>query len=387
MEFSLKTKLVTGYGCLKKIGEIVQSFGVKKVLLCTDAFLLQTPAAHTIQRELEERGIGCVVYDQPQSEPTDVQCDEGAKFCKEQEVELIVALGGGSVMDQAKAMSAIVTNGLSCCQLDNVSIPKRMLPLICIPTTAGTGSEVTFVAVITNTKAQYKMTIMDSDHLSPDIALCDPALLATLPPRLIASCGIDALTHAIEAHTSVLANPFSSALALHAMEMISKNLKRCWSSHSDMQAQEAMLLASTMAGAAFINSDVGAVHAIAETVGVAYHIPHGTANSLFLPYVMEFNRRGNEHCYAQIAERLGGAGKDSDDVENSRRAVCFVQELIEKLEIPHFSDFSQVNPDDFEILAERAASNPMSYDNQKPIGKEDYIQILEDAYQNKKIYL
>lgn len=97
MEFSLKTKLVTGYGCLKKIGEIVQSFGVKKVLLCTDAFLLQTPAAHTIQRELEERGIGCVVYDQPQSEPTDVQCDEGAKFCKEQEVELIVALGGGSV--------------------------------------------------------------------------------------------------------------------------------------------------------------------------------------------------------------------------------------------------------------------------------------------------
>lgn len=241
MEFSLKTKLVTGYGCLKKIGEIVQSFGVKKVLLCTDAFLLQTPAAHTIQRELEERGIGCVVYDQPQSEPTDVQCDEGAKFCKEQEVELIVALGGGSVMDQAKAMSAIVTNGLSCCQLDNVSIPKRMLPLICIPTTAGTGSEVTFVAVITNTKAQYKMTIMDSDHLSPDIALCDPALLATLPPRLIASCGIDALTHAIEAHTSVLANPFSSALALHAMEMISKNLKRCWSSHSDMQAQEAML--------------------------------------------------------------------------------------------------------------------------------------------------
>jgi hypothetical protein len=171
MEFSLKTKLVTGYGCLKKIGEIVQSFGVKKVLLCTDAFLLQTPAAHTIQRELEERGIGCVVYDQPQSEPTDVQCDEGAKFCKEQEVELIVALGGGSVMDQAKAMSAIVTNGLSCCQLDNVSIPKRMLPLICIPTTAGTGSEVTFVAVITNTKAQYKMTIMDSDHLSPDIVL------------------------------------------------------------------------------------------------------------------------------------------------------------------------------------------------------------------------
>ena len=154
-----------------------------------------------------------------------------------------------------------------------------------------------------------------------------------------------------------------------------------------MQAQEAMLLASTMAGAAFINSDVGAVHAIAETVGVAYHIPHGTANSLFLPYVMEFNRRGNEHCYAQIAERLGGACKDSDDVENSRRAVCFVQGLIEKLEIPHFSDFSQVNPDDFEILAERAASNPMSYDNQKPIGKEDYIQILEDAYQNKKIYL
>ena len=386
MRFSMRTKLITGYGCLDQLGEAVRAFGVKKVMLCTDSFLAQTPAAAAIQAQLAGAGVSCEVYTQLQPEPIDVDCDRGATFCREQGVELIVALGGGSVMDQSKAMAAIVTNGKSCRELDDAPIPKRMLPLICVPTTAGTGSEVTFVSVITNTQDQYKMTIMDADNLSPDVAVCDPALLTTLPPKLVASCGVDALTHAIEAYTSAVANPISSALALQAMEMIAQNLKRCWETPSDKEAQSAMMLASTMAGAAFINSDVGAVHAVAETVGVAYHIPHGVANSLFLPYVMEFNRAGNEAYYARIAHRLGAAEPGAGDGENAKRSIRFVEELIARLEIPAFASFPQVDPADFEALAARAAKSPMSLDNRKPIEKEDYVRILRDAYQSKKIY-
>lgn len=389
MEFSLRTKLVTGYGCLEQIGEIVQGFGVTKVMLCTDSFLANTKAAADIQDALKARGIECLLYTQLQPEPIDVDCDRGAGFCKEQGVELIVALGGGSVMDQSKAMAAIVTNGKSCRELDNTVIPKRMLPLICVPTTAGTGSEVTFVAVITNTEKQYKMTIMDADSLSPDVAVCDPALLTTLPKKLIASCGVDALTHAIEAYTAAdgVNNPISDALALQAMRMIGENLKRCWEEPENREAQSAMMLASTMAGAAFINADVGAVHAIAETVGVAYHIPHGVANSLFLPYVMEFNRTGNEGYYARIARQLGVAQPGAGDEENGKRAIRFVEQLIDELEIPAFSDFEQADPADFQDMARRAAENALSRDNRKEIRQEDYVEILEKAYQKKKLYL
>ena len=170
------------------------------------------------------------------------------------------------------------------------------------------------------------------------------------------------------------------------MEMIAQDLKRCWETPSDREAQSAMMLASTMAGAAFINSDVGAVHAVAETVGVAYHIPHGVANSLFLPYVMEFNRAGNEAYYARIAHRLGAAEPGAGDGENAKRSIRFVEELIARLEIPAFASFPQVDPADFEALAARAAKSPMSLDNRKPIEKEDYVRILRDAYQSKKIY-
>ncbi|MDO4488352.1 MAG: iron-containing alcohol dehydrogenase [Eubacteriales bacterium] len=387
MDFSMRTKLVTGYGCLNRIGEIVQGFGVNKVMLCTDSFLDKTKAAADIRDSLSSKGITCVTYLQPQPEPVDTECDRGAAFCREQGIELIVALGGGSAMDQSKAMAAIVTNNVSCRELDGVPITNRMLPVICVPTTAGTGSEVTFVSVITNTEKQYKMTIMDADTLSPDVAICDPALLETLPKKLIAACGVDALTHAIEAYTAIPSNPVSSALALQAIEMISANLKRCWECPTDSEAQSNMMLASTMAGSAFINSDVGAVHAIAETVGVTYHIPHGVANSLFLPYVMEFNRKGFESVYARIAVQLGVADSNANDEENSIAAVRFVEQLVKDLEIPSFDSFSSVKTEDFEDIAQRASVNPLSYDNIKPVSKEDYMGILQDAYQNKRMYV
>ena len=385
MIFSLKTKVIGGRGCLEQLGETVEGFGVKKALLCTDAFLAGTPAASRIVEMLGCRGIRCPVYTRLQPEPIDVHCDEGARFCAENGVELIVALGGGSVMDQSKAMAAIVTNGLPVRQLEDRPIPKRMLPLVCVPTTAGTGSEVTFVSVITNTDEQRKMTIMDADSLSPDVAICDPELLTTLPRGLIASCGVDALTHAIESFTSLPANPISDALALRAMELIAANLPRCWQDPSDLQAQGSMMLASTMAGAAFINADVGAVHALAETVGAFFHIPHGVANSLFLPYIMEFSRVGNAALYARVARQLGAAGPGTDDETAARGAVAFVEGLVRRLEIPAFASFKNVDPARFEELARRAAMNPMNLDNRRPMGPEDHLAVLRQAWEGRTL--
>lgn len=386
MIFSLKTKVIGGCGCLEQLGETVQAFGVKKALLCTDAFLAGTPAAARIVEMLEQRGIQCPVYTRLQPEPIDVHCDEGARFCTENGVELIVALGGGSVMDQSKAMAAIVANGLPVRQLEDRPIPKRMLPLVCVPTTAGTGSEVTFVSVITNTDEQRKMTIMDADNLSPDVAVCDPELLTTLPRSLVASCGVDALTHAIESYTSLPANPISDALALRAMELIAASLPRCWQDPADLQAQGAMMLASTMAGASFINADVGAVHALAETVGAFFHIPHGVANSLFLPYIMEFTRVGNAPFYARIARQLGAAAPETDDETAARRAVAFVENLVRQLEIPAFASFKNVDPDRFEELARRAAKSPMNLDNRRPMGPEDHLTVLRQAWEGRILY-
>lgn len=385
MDFSLRTKLITGYGCLERIGEIVSAYGVKRVMLCTDSFLINTDAASVIQKQMKEADISCELYIQKRSEPTDIMCDEGADICREKQVELLIALGGGSVMDQAKAMAAIVSNGISSREMDGVPIRKRMLPVICIPTTAGTGSEVTFVSVITNTESQYKMTIMDADNLSPNVAICDPALLTTLPQKLVSSCGIDALTHAIEAYTSVLSNPFSDALALQAIKMISANIRAAFTDPSDIEAQSNMMLASTMAGAAFINADVGAVHAIAETVGVKYHIPHGVANSIFLPYVMAFNRIGYEQRYAEIGRQLGAGSDEAGYDENSKSAVRFVDSLIKELQIPAFSDFEQVKEEDFEELAKKAEVNPMSLDNIKKISAADYLNILVDAFTKRPL--
>lgn len=383
MEFSVNTKIIFGAGAIKDIGRIVDEFHVKNVLLCTDQFLLQTVACQTVREQLNKYGIECLAYTDLQPEPIDRDCDRGAEFCREHGIELIIALGGGSVMDQSKAMAAIVTNGKSCRDLDAAVIEKRMLPLVCIPTTAGTGSEVTFVSVITNTKDYYKMTIMDRRNLSPDVALCDPKVLTTLPKTLVASCGIDALTHAIEAYTSKASNPMTDALALAAVKLIGENIRKAWENPADSEAQGGMMMASTMAGCAFINSNVASVHAIAETVGVRYHIPHGIANAIFLPYVMEVNIKGHEERFVELAKQLGILG-ERDKKTCAEACVSYVRKLTADLEIKRFSDYAEVNPADFGDLAAASERNILSQDNIKKLTAGDYERILIRAYEARE---
>lgn len=330
---------------------------------------------------MDKAGIVYITYDKVRPNPRTTDCDFTCELAKSEGVNVIIGLGGGSSMDQAKATAALVTNGGKCTDWDYVELPHKMLPTVCIPTTAGTGSEVTFCAVITDDENKYKMSIMDVYNLRPDIAIADPELSLSLPPFMTASTGVDALTHAIEAYTCRVSQPITDALALHAIELIGQNLIEAVENGSCLEARTNMLNASLMAGAAFINSNVGAVHAISETIGAWYDTPHGVGNSIFLPYIMEYNIPACPERFAKIALQLGvdGTGKTTEELAHA--AAKYVKELNERVKIPKLSELKYIKEENFEAIAQRSAENPLSDDNARAIDKNGYLSVMHKAYE------
>jgi len=379
-EFFHATKVVSGAGCVSQTGEEAVRLGAKKALIITDGFLAASPIYAKVTASLDEAGVAYITYDKVRPNPRTTDCDDTCDLAKAEQVDLLIGLGGGSSMDQAKTTAALVTNGGKCVEWDYVELPNRMLPTICIPTTAGTGSEVTFCAVITDEEKKYKMSVMDVYNLRPDVAIADPELLLSLPPSLTASTGVDALTHAIEAYTCTVHQPLTDALALHAIELIGQNLVTAVEHGDDLAARENMLNASLMAGVAFINSNVGAVHAISETIGAWYDTPHGVGNSIFLPYIMEYNIPACPERFAKIAVQLGidASGKTTEEL--AMAAVSYVKELNARVKIPKLRDLEYIKEENFEAIAQRSAENPLSDDNARPIDKDGYMEVILKAY-------
>ena len=261
------TRIVEGYGVLNETGNEVKALGFKKVLIVTDDFLSKSAHYQVLKESLEKEGIEYLLETNVKPNPRAEDCDAMAKVAIEDKVDAIIALGGGSAMDQAKAVAAIVTNGKTTVEWGDVELEHSILPLICIPSTAGTGSEVTWCAVITDTARMYKMTVGDPIHMIPTLAICDPTITLDLPQSLTASCGVDALTHCIEAYTVKVHQPITDALALKGISLIAQNLEKAYVNGHDKEARRNMMIASTIGGMSFISSNVGAVHAFAETVG------------------------------------------------------------------------------------------------------------------------
>lgn len=375
------TRIIEGYGVLSQTGSEAKAIGAKKALIVTDDFLVSTDIYKTLKESLDQEGVASITATNVKPNPRATDCDEMTVLAKTEGVDLVIALGGGSAMDQAKCVAALLTNGKTAVEWGDVELEKNIMNLFCIPTTAGTGSEVTFCAVITDMARQYKMTVGDPVHMIPTLAICDPGVTLGLPKSLTAACGVDALTHAIEAYTVKVHQPITDALALKAISMISKNLIVAYEDGANKEARRNMMIASTIAGMAFISSNVGAVHAIAETVGAWFDTPHGVANSLFLPYVMEYNIRACPERLADVAEALGVervAGMSDEDY--AMAGINFVKELNRKLCIPVLKDLKVISPNKFEQIAERSASNVLSNDNAREIKKEDYLSILNKAY-------
>ena len=378
------TRIVEGYGVLKTVGEECSHLGFKKVLVITDSFLASSEHYKVLKDSLDKENIVNYLLTNVKPNPRAEDCDEMAAFAKENHVDALIALGGGSAMDQAKAVGAVVTNGKTTIEWGDTELEKKILPLICIPTTSGTGAEVTWCAVITDTKRQYKMTVGDPVHMIPTLAICDPEITLGLPKSLTASCGVDALTHCIEAYTVQLHQPITDALALKGISMISENLEKAYNDGSDRSARRNMMIASTIGGMSFISSNVGAVHAFAETVGAWFDTPHGVANSLFLPYVMEYNIPACPERFADIACAMGLKREDGmTDEEYALKTVEYVKTLNRKLNIPTIRDIKGITEENFETIAERSANNVLSADNARKITKEDYLNLIIKAYNDK----
>lgn len=375
------TRICFGPGIISQLGIEVKSYGNKAIIIC-DSGVVQAGIVDKVQDSLESEHIDFVIYDKVMPNPRDTHCAEAACLAREAGVDVILGVGGGSAMDTAKAVNVLLTQGGTCAEH---SVTRKfynpLLPVICVPTTSGTGSEVTFEAVITAVELGRKVSISDGAKLAPQLALMDPELTLSVPPLITASTGMDALTHAIEAYTCKFAQPISDGLARYAIEKISGSIERATSDGGNISARIDMMVGSVMAGMAFTNSFLGAVHSFSERLGGFYDIPHGIANAIFLPYVTEFNMSADWEKHAIVAKCLGIRTCDLTEKQASIKGVSKLYELNHVLGIPKFSQLNKVNPDDFDKIAELCLTHPCGFKaNPREIGKEDYLEILHRAY-------
>lgn len=379
--FNISTKVVFGENKSAEIGKKARAYGNSAVIV-SDKGISNVGIVEKICNYLYEAGIDVNIYDDVLANPRDTGCQEVADIIRNSGADMIVGIGGGSAMDTAKAANVLATHGGTCSHWAEVrSLDKPLLPLICVPTTSGTGSEVTFEAVITASDKGRKVSISDGCKLAPVLAIMDPVLTATVPPLVTASTGLDALTHAIEAYTCRYSQPISDSLAIDAVEKIAGSIASAVNNGNEYWARRDMMLGSLMAGMAFTNSYLGAVHSFSERLGGFYDIPHGIANAIFLPYVTRFNIDADYEKHARIAAAMGIDTHGMRHKEASEKLVEKLFELNAVLGIPKFSELEVVDPYDFEELAGLCVTHPCGAKaNPKMIRYDDYLDIFREAY-------
>jgi len=373
--FEMPTRSEYGMGVVKNLPAEVSRLGVRKVMVVTDEGVREALADDAVIRPLKEAGTDALVFDGVEPNPKDRNVEEGASIAREYGAEALVALGGGSPIDCAKAIAVLVSRGGDKIKKyeGKTAVTRPVLPWIAVPTTAGTGSEVTFSSVITDTEAKYKMTVK-SPLMAAKVALVDPELTFTVPAFVTASTGVDALTHAIEAYTVTCSEPISDAVALQAISLISRSLRDAVGDGRNAEARDGMMMGSLLAGIAFSHSDVGSVHCMAEALGGIYDLPHGVCNAILLPYVMEYNM---EYClerYARVARAMGVG-------EDAASAIAAVKALCRDVGLPALTPLG-VREADLDMLAEMSARNISTESNPRPMAKEDYLEVFRRAMES-----
>jgi len=316
--FQASTRIFFGAGAVNQVGAIAEELGIGKLLLVSDPGVVKAGIAGRVNDVLAAAGIECVIFDAVEPNPSIETVERAVERYREAGCSGLVAVGGGSPMDVAKVAGVLVNNpgGVSdYVGIDKVASPPP--PLLAVPTTVGTGSEVTTFAVITD-RAQRKKVVLGSPHLAPRFALLDPELVLSLPASLVASTGVDALTHAIESVISVFATPFTDGLALEAIRLINTTLPAAVETR-DITPRGDLLYASTMAGLAFSYGRTGLVHGMAHPLSSYCDVPHGLANAILLPYVLAFNTPACEAELARVAVAMGEMARAGAAIEAVRR--------------------------------------------------------------------
>jgi alcohol dehydrogenase len=379
--FTGAKKIVFGRGSLAGLPEHLAELKVRRPLVVLDGALAGAGFGDKVAALLEQAKIPCVLFDKTEPEPPIELADAGAKLAIRKKCDGVVGIGGGSAMDLGKAIAVIAANrGKAEDYLGLNKVPGPGLPKVMIPTTAGTGAEVTFTAVFIRRKLQKKEG-MNSPFLYPELALLDPELTLTLPPHPTAATGIDALCHAIESYTSINASPMSEVMSLEAIRLISDNLRTAVHDGTNIEAREALLLGSLYAGLGLANAGVTAVHSLSYPLGGKYGVSHGLANTIMLPKVMAFNLPGNLEKFADIAALMGEKVEDLPLREAAYLAVEAVESLIEDCGILTTLEELGIPQEDFPELAKVAmtVARPLA-NNPCKMTPEQMVEIYQECY-------
>jgi len=377
--FELPTKIEYGVGSARGLADAVKNLNAGKVLLITDKGIVNSGLLEKVAGSLKAHKMNWKVFDNVEPNPKDYNVQEGAEIARRFGPDCLVALGGGSPIDCAKAIAVLAFQGGAVRDYEGPDkIGADVLPLVAVPTTAGTGSEVTFSSVITDSGEKFKFSIKDP-KIAPKVALLDPEMTLTMPPELTAATGMDALTHAIEAFTAKVSEPIADSAALYAIELIARYLRIAVSESHNLEARAGMLLGSVLAGIAFSHADVAAVHCVAEALGGKYDAAHGVCNAIVLPAVMAYNMEYCKERYARIAAAMGLAVENVD--QGAERAVEAVKKLASDIHLPGFNSLGVkekgVKEKDLEELAVNAFKNGSNIDNPRPMKKEDYLNLFQ----------
>jgi alcohol dehydrogenase class IV len=334
MNFASPRLLIVAPGAVKQIAEVLAKFGLSRPLIVTDPFMVSSGLLRNCVDTLIAAGLEISVFSETVSDPTDTVIEAGVAELRSYNYDCLIGFGGGSPIDTAKAMSILLAGGGKMSDYKAPLVADRgALPIIAIPTTAGTGSECTRFTVITDTARDEKMLIAGLGAL-PLAALVDYELTYSVPPRTTADTGVDSLTHALEAYVSKRANPISDALALSAMELIGANIRTAYAEPRNAAAREAMMLGATEAGLAFSNSSVALVHGMSRPLGAHFHVPHGLSNAMLLPVVTRFSVPGAQARYAEASRRIGFAALTDEDGMAAAKLVTGLERLNKELAVP-----------------------------------------------------
>jgi len=379
--FQTTSRIVRGAGSLSDVADEITRLGASKIMIVTDPGIVAAGIVGKLEKVLIAADIAYNICDQIEPDPRLQLAVDTAEQLKATATDLVIGIGGGSAIDIAKVSAVLVTNEGDISSFIGIDqIAKAGLPTIIIPTTAGTGSEVTPIAILSDHDEKLKKGIVSS-YLFPTVALLDPELTVGLPPHVTAATGMDALIHAVEAFTSKNADSLTDVFACRAMELIYTNIRKVFQDGSDLMARANMLEGSLLAGMAFANAGVTAVHAFAYPIGAEFHIPHGVANSIMLTPVMEFNMSGNLSKFATIGKTFGYDVSGMSEKEAATLAVDSLRQLAHDLQIPkHLSEFG-IKDSDIPGLAEGVMKVTRLLDNNPRIltlqdAEEIYRKVL-----------
>ncbi|HSP46581.1 MAG TPA: iron-containing alcohol dehydrogenase [Clostridiaceae bacterium] len=361
--YFIPTVNLLGSGTINEVGPKMKALGGKKVLIVTDAMLAKMGMGEQVKGILEAAGLEAVIFDGAEPNPTDKNVEAGLEVWNSEKCDAIVSLGGGSSHDCAKGIGLVASNGGRIQDFEGVDVSQNdFVPYVAVNTTAGTASEMTRFCIITDSSRKVKMAIIDW-RVTAKVSINDPDMMMGMPPSLTAATGMDALTHAVEAYVSTIANPLTDSAALMAMKLIAEYLPKAVGNGGDKEAREKMAYAQFLAGMAFNNASLGYVHAMAHQLGGFYNLPHGVCNAILLPVVSQYNLLSKAERFKDIAVAMGEKVDGLSTVAAGQVAIDAIKRLAVSVNIPTGLAQLGVKEEDFEVMATNAKLDACQFTN------------------------